>query len=488
MKTINNKSVLGSLKMKLTGVMAAMVLAGCASVGPDYQAPSMQLNHYTQVSETVPASQLTQQLVQQNWWKQFGDVQLAQIIALANEHNPTLAAAKANVNRAMAIFEDVRDNDLPLGSALASYSAQGQIFPGVGALESDQTSAQYSPRVNFHSRQLGLFAGWQLDIVGKFARAEEAANADAEAAFYTWQEARLTLLSNVANSWMLYRSLQNRLLVAEETLSSLNRTQDIVQAQVDAGFATRLDSLRVEGQVAAVNAEIPVLKAQTEATRQLLIALAGGEVKLADFDWSAKPVPVLAKPVALEESSDFLKKRPDVLAAERRLASATAAIGVAKADLYPSLSLNGFLGFLSTQGSVVSGDAKAWSLTPGINWQALDLDSVYARIRAADARQEANLAQFEQTVLQAIAQTRSSLEYYTQSQQRLHALEAQVSASEAALELAKYQYKNGAIGLLDLLDVERQWLSSRDQQVSAQAQMSSALIAIYTALGGGVLV
>jgi len=239
--------------------------------------------------------------------------------------------------------------------------------------------------------------------------------------------------------------------------------------------------------VAAVEADLPALKAQVEASKQLLIALAGGDDAVTAIDWQQTAVPELQKPVSLQASADFLSKRPDVRQSERRLAAATANIGVVTADLYPSLSLSGFLGVFSTQGAVLTGDAKAWSIAPSMSWQALDLDSVRARIRAADAQQQASLASFENTLLNAIAETRTSLSNYTQLQQRLASLETQVKANQEALELARYQYKNGAIALLDLLDVERQWLSARDQRVQAQAQVSSALVDIYQALGGGIL-
>jgi multidrug efflux system outer membrane protein len=149
--------------------------------------------------------------------------------------------------------------------------------------------------------------------------------------------------------------------------------------------------------------------------------------------------------------------------------------------------MNGFLGFFSTQGSVLSGNAKAWSIAPTLNWEVLDLDSVRARIRLADADKEVVLAQFEQTVLNAIAESKTALSNYTELQRSLDAINLQVSANASALELARVQYQNGAIGLLDLLDVERQWLAARDQQADAKAQLAGALVDIYTALGGGVI-
>jgi multidrug efflux system outer membrane protein len=464
-----------TLSTKLSAIAGALLLAGCVSVGPDYQAPEM-----VEVSLSAKAEQNQQvQAIDQQWWNAFDDEDLSQLIAIADQHNPSLAIAKGNVNRATAIFDDVEDNDWPVGGVTGNYTAQRQVFPGPPGFAPD--------RVSIRSRQLGLNAGWTIDVAGKLERAEQAANADREAAIYAWHEAKLALLSNVANTYISFRGLQARLDVAETTLASLQKTQKIVDAQVEAGFATKLDAYRITAQVANVEASIPQLRATTEQTKQALIALVGGEQLVADIEWNKTQLPVLSAPLPLEDSSNFLQRRPDVLAAERRLASATANIGVATADLYPSLSMNGFLGFFSTQGSVLSGNAKAWSIAPTLNWEVLDLDSVRARIRLADADKEVVLAQFEQTVLNAIAESKTALSNYTELQRSLDAINLQVSANASALELARVQYQNGAIGLLDLLDVERQWLAARDQQADAKAQLAGALVDIYTALGGGVI-
>lgn len=480
-KTLFNKT---RLKAGLTLLMTGLILAGCATVGPDYQAPELkpvELKSHQQTGEQATAIDYQAPMdIQQDWWQQFNDPQLSQLITIADTYNPSLAIAQANLAIALAIFDDVSNDDQLKARASAAYGVQRQVIFG------DTSTNPQRPRLE--SRQLGLSAGWEIDLVGKFARAEEAANADAEAAYFAWQQARLSLLSQIANTYIDYRGLQARLTVAEGTLNSLSRTQAVVDSQVEVGFATRLDALRVKGQIAAVEAILPSLKAGAEAARQVLIALAGGEEKLVGFEWQPKAIPSLISPIALGHSADFLQQRPDVRAAERKLAAATANIGVARADLYPSLSLTGFLGFFSTQGQVIDSDSRAWSIAPGVQWNVFDLGSVRARIKGANAEQSASLAGFEQTVLNAISETRTSLSNYTQLQQKLYALDEQVQANSEALTLAQYQYKNGAINLLNLLDTERQWLSSRDEKVIAQAQMTGALIDIYSALGGGILV
>lgn len=456
-----------------SSLMASILLVGCATVGPDYQAPSME----TTASATSEPLRLETKVAQQ-WWLQFNDQSLNALIAIADRHNPSIAIAKANIAKAYAIFDDIEDNDWPSIGTSATYNAQRQVVP----------SAQNThERMTLRSRQLGLTADWELDIVGKFERAEQAAIADAEAAYYAWQDARLALLANIANTYVQYRGLQAQLAVAKDTLDSLSRTESIVHSQVQAGFATELDELRIKSQIASVKADIPSISASTEAARQMLIAFAGGTQTLIGFDWESQQIPTLAAPVPLHHSKGFLKQRPDVQAAERRLAASSANIGVVSADLYPSISLSGFLGFFSAQGKILSSNAKAWSIAPEVSWQAFNLDSVRARIRAADADHQANFARFEQTVISAIAETKTALSNYTQLQHRVNALIEEESANKKALSLAQYQYENGSIDLLGLLDVERQWLASRQRQVDARTQMTNSLITIYTALGGGLL-
>lgn len=461
------------IKTSFTGVMAALFLAGCVTVGPDYQVPTLPATNLTETIGTTATDR-----VEREWWHQFNDANLNQLMTVAYEHNPSVAVAKANLYRAMAIFDDVEDNDWPTGSVEASYSSQRQALPGT------PISAE---RISLQTRKLGISAGWSLDIVGKFERAEQAANADAEAYYYAWKDARLTLLANIASQYIEYKGLQARLSVANETLQSLTKTAFIVSSQVENGFATQLDALRIESQIAFVKADIPSFRAATEATRQSIIALAGGESVLQHFNWQADVIPALSGPVALTNGENFLKQRPDVLAAERRLAASTANIGVATADLYPSVSMTGFLGLFSSQGTVLTGDARAWSMTPTLSWQALDLDSVRARIRIADAERDASFARFEQTVLSAVSETQTALSNYGELQRRMAALMIAVEANKEALSLAQYQYQAGSIDLLSLLDVERQWLAARDKQVRARAQMTQAIVSIYTALGGGLL-
>lgn len=466
-----------SINLSLTTiVVSVLIITGCTTVGPDYKAPGLDSTEMIEPKHHFDNLLVNDAHHKQTWWELFNDNNLNQLIAVADEHNPSVVIAQANLAKALAVFDDVENDDWPQGDLLAQYTAQRQVLAGGG-----------DTRASVRSRQLGLSAGWELDMVGKFARAEEAAAADAESAYYAWQDARLSLLSSLADTYVRYRGLKNRVMVMRDTLDTLSTTQQVVEAQVESGFATELDRLRVKSQIASVRSQLPALEAAIEAARQTLIALSGGADKLKGFDWNRTAIPALHEPISLVGNEDFLQFRPDVMAAERNLAATSAAIGIAEADLYPSVSLNGFLGFFSNSGNVISADAKAWSLAPSLQWQVLDMNSVRARIRVAEAGHRESLARFEETVLNAVAEVVTALSDYSHLQRRLHEIDQQVLADEEALSIAKYQYKNGSIDLLNMLDVERQWLTSRDERVTVLTQVTASLIKIYSSMGGGFL-
>ena len=466
-------------KWYLLGLNIALlsVLPGCATVGPNYVSPAFE---EVDLYGDVATQQQLNTALDKKWWRFFDDEQLLSLVEIADENNLSIAIASANVERASAVFDDIEDDDWPSGGLISTYSAQRQV----PALPGDSGTNE---RSTLRTRQFGLTSSLVLDVAGRLRRAEEAANAQREEALLLWYEARLSVLSNVSRLYIEYRSIQNRLVVAETTLSTFLETETVVANQLEAGLSSQLDALRVKSQVSDIRSQIPLLQAQLTQLRNAITALVGGEANTTGINWQENTIPTFSHPLPLSNSNKFLSKRPDVRAAERRLASATASIGVATADLYPSISMTGFLGYFSTQGPVIGSDAKAWSIIPSLNWEILDLDSVKARIRAAEADNARILAEFEQTVLNAIAESRTAISNYVRFEERLIALEQQVNANEEALSLAQFQYQNGALSLLDLLDVERQWLASRDRFADGKAQVALALVDIHVSLGGGVL-
>jgi multidrug efflux system outer membrane protein len=203
-------------------------------------------------------------------------------------------------------------------------------------------------------------------------------------------------------------------------------------------------------------------------------------------DLSPKDLPAIAKALPIGDPAEQLQRRPDILSAERKLASATARIGVAKADLFPRVSLSGFLGWTAGRGSQIgSSAANAWALGPSITWAAFDLGSVKARIRGADADAEGALATYEQQVLLALEESENAFSDYGKRQQRLISLIRQSESSRSAADLAEIRYREGTADFLVLLDAQRERLAAEDTQAQAEVDLYRGIVAIYKALGGG---
>lgn len=328
---------------------------------------------------------------------------------------------------------------------------------------------------------------WDVDLFGKVRRAIEASLAEAEQADILWHDAQLQIISQVAATYGDYRGAQFRLKVAEQNLANLRQTRTIVKARFQAGFASELEMARIDAQVFQVEASVPQMRnllARADATLSALLAKKPGELAL-----STEPeLPQLSKPVALVPGENYLRYRADVASSERALAASTARIGVATADLYPNVSVSGFLGFLSGPGLTLGGDTKSWSVAPTISWQAADLGSIKARIRQAEANSDIALAQFEQQVFDALADMQFSLQSYNFSRQQQQSTEHQWQASERAMTLARQRFEAGSGEFLELLEAQRDALQSREQLAVQEQQSFNRLVDIYRAFGGGISV
>ncbi|MCA1929025.1 efflux transporter outer membrane subunit [Rheinheimera sp.] len=457
-----------TLRLTAISVALASLLFGCASVGPSYAAPATA-NQVQLPAEYKAADKA------QHWWQQFNDPVLNQLIEQALLNNQTLAAAQANVTRAYAIFEDSDNDGLPRLDITASQ--QNNQVPDSAA----QNAGQIQRQAN-----LGGALSWDLDLFGKLRRAAEAADARAQGAELAWQEAKVQLLAQVAASYGDYRGAQLRLNVAEQNLGNLRRTKQIILARRDAGVASDLEISRIDAQIYQLQSTLPqyqFAKAQANATIAALVAQAAEQFVV---DTKTEALPELNKPLSFANQHNYLKFRTDVAVAERELAASTADIGVATAELYPQVSVSGFLGFISSPGLSLGSQNEAWNIAPSLRWQATELSSIQARIRGAEAEQQMAFARFQQTVFDALAQMQTSLQGYRTSREQQLSSQQQVLATEQAVQLTRAQYEAGTIEFLDLLDAEREWLAARDQQAVLSTQSFQRLVAIYRAFAGGI--
>ncbi|WP_445425500.1 efflux transporter outer membrane subunit [Alishewanella sp. HL-SH06] len=452
---------------KLSTMAILVATLSACTVGPDYQQP-------TQIATINFDSPYQQAEQAQSWWLAFDDATLNRLISRALVENRTLVQARANVDRAYAVFRDTQNNSLPKGSLASGYQAT-----------ENGTVSSSDDGVITRGFSNGASLSWDIDLFGKLRRATEAATAAAEQADILWHDAQVQLISQVATSYGEYRGAQLRLLVAEQNLQNLQQSRDIVLARLEAGLASELELAQIEVQYHQVQAAVPALRVAlltADATLSALLAQQPGKLNLG----SVPKLPELAEPVAVVAGENYLRYRADVASAERELAARTADIGVATADLYPNLSVTGFLGFISGPGFSLGSDNQSWALAPTLSWQAADLGSVKARIRVAEANATMALAQFEQQVFNAIADMQLSLQSYNLSREQQLSTERQWQASNKALRIARERYNAGSGEFLALLDAEREQLFARDQLAQLQQQSFSRLVAIYRSFGGAI--
>ena len=460
---------MNTLKLFLPSLLV-VALAAC-TVSPDYKTPdtapativSIQGGHYDQSRfETV-------------WWQQFDDPTLNQLVSKSLEGNRDLRVAFARWKAARAIRDDVSNDNLPVvTSRVSSQQGKGQV-PG-----------QTESRVNQERYDLGLDMAWEVDLFGRIQRQLESSDAREDAAAADVYQLRVTMIAEVVDAYGQLRGAQLREKIALANLKNQQDSRSVTVSLRDAGAGNELDVVRADARLAAVEATVPQLQAEQVRQKNRIATLLGERPNTLSVSLNPAELPAIAKALPIGDPAELLRRRPDVLAAERRLASSTADIGVATADLFPRVSLSGFLGFTAGRGSQIgSSAARAWSLGPSITWAAFDLGSVRARIRGADANAEGALATYEQQVLLALEESENAFSDYGKRQQRLLSLIKQSESSRAAADLAAIQYKEGTVDYLVLLDAQRERLNAEDAQAQGETDQYRGIVAIYKALGGG---
>ncbi|CAK15123.1 efflux transporter outer membrane subunit [Pseudomonas entomophila] len=455
----------------LTPSLLALALAACA-VGPDYKTPDTAP---ARLDSGLEAKAFDRSRFESVWWKQFDDPVLNQLVQASLEGNRDLRVAFARLKAARAIREDVSNDQIPVVTSRASSDlGKGQI-PG-----------QTERRVNSERYDLGLDMAWELDLFGRIQRQIEASEAQEAAAEADLQQLQVSLIAELVDAYGQLRGAQLREQIAVANLKTQQQSRDITVTLRDTGVGNELDVVRADARLAGVEATVPQLQAAQVRAKNRIATLLGQRPDAMTVDLSPKALPAIAKALPVGDPGELLRRRPDIRSAERQLAAATANVGVATADLFPRVSLSGFLGFTAARGSQIgSAASNAWALGPSITWAAFDLGSVRARLRGAKADADGALANYEQQVLLALEESANAFSDYGKRQQRLLALMRQSEASRKAAELASIRYREGTVDYLVLLDAERERLSAEDAQAQGEVELYSGIVAIYKALGGG---
>lgn len=469
---IADRAVLArTVVLALLGAM----LSACA-VGPEYAPPKLpQPAQFQQRDASIygagaPVAE---------FWKGFDDPLLTKLVEGALATNHDLRAALGRLDQARALARLSRKDLFPTVTAGAGYTearASSDQLPGVPRGQRD--SGLYDA---------GFDAFWELDLFGRVRRSVQASRAEAQATADELRALQVSVAAEVARTYFELRGLQEQLRVARGNADNQAATLKLTQARLDAGRGTDFDVARARGQLEFTQSRIPALEAAVLAAEHRLAVLNGREPSALRLELDGPaPLPALPQHVAVGAPADLLRRRPDVQAAERRLASATARIGVATADLFPRVTFNGTFGAAASDlGDLFTRDGQSYAFGPAIRWAFLDLGRVRDRIAASEAGAASNLALYEGAVLRALEEAENSLVSYARAQREGRHLADSAAASTRAAQLARLRFEGGASDFLQVLDAERSQLEAEDRLAQNQTRTATALVAVYKSVAGG---
>ncbi len=472
-----NGSACVALQTFFTLFVIATLLAGCR-VGPDYHAPQDQPP--AQWASPLAGGETNASSPDVQWWKSFRDPELDSLVVRAAESNLNIRAAWERIRQARFERGMANASFWPTIDANGSYtknraSATGLLpFPPGTPLEADLFQA-------------GFDSVWELDVFGGTRRSVEAASAELAAAEFGQRNLLLSVYAEVARNYVQARSFQRRLAVLRENIKAQQEILALTRDLFAKGLATDLDVQQGAALLATTQSQEPAFDTGFKSSAFRLAVLLGRPPgALVEELTSDAPVPAAPPSVPVGLPSDLIHRRPDIQQAERQLAAATARIGVAKADLFPQFSLTGNIGLESIYASDwFTAGSRYWTAGPMAQWRIFDAGRIRANIHLQTAHQEEALDNYEQAVLAAFEDVENALTAYAHEQVRRQSLARAVEADQKAVRLAEQLYRNGLADFLRVLESQRSLYQSQDALIESDQAVSSNLIALYKALGGG---
>lgn len=468
-------------------ILIAFALAGCTMVGPDYVKPTVPEAENWLESDDEKISSTEADISQ--WWTVFNDPVLNRLIESAYQQNYTLQNAGIRILEARA----------QLGIAIGSQYPQNQRASGDAAA---QRTSKNVPNARGAERfayvyDMGFDAAWELDIWGKFRRAVQSEMANLEASIANYDDILVTLMSEVARTYILLRTSEERLAVARENVKIQKRSLQIAEVRFKAGAVTELDVTQARSLLGSTEATIPQFIIDIRQAKNALALLLGklpGEIDT--MLEGPGLIPKVPASVAVGIPTELLRRRPDIRSAERQLAAQSALIGFAKADLYPHFALFGSVGFTTASSTgnrstnaglseMFDSSSFNYSVGPGISWDLFNYGRITNRVRVADARFQELAANYENTVLEAAQEAEDSMVAFLRSQDTVGFLADAVKASRRSVDLSMIQYREGLVDYQRVLDTQRFLSEQQDTLVARAGDVDLSLVALYKSLGGG---
>jgi len=477
------RSMMGRNGLCFVGLAIVFLLSGCTKVGPNFLRPKAKVSQTwldagDQRIKTEPVDY-------RSWWQTFNDPVLNRLIDRAYWDNLSLRIAGVRVLEARA----------QLGIAVGGLFPQTQ--QAFGSLQYNRTSERAPQAVSgsnpaYRQSEIGLQATWEIDFWGKFRRAIESADASLQATIADYDSALVSLTADVANSYILIRTLEKRLGIARQNVETQEESLKIAGVRFQYGTTSELDLEQAKTVLNSTLASIPPLETQLRQAENGLNTLLGlPPGKLTEFLEGPSEIPVSPPEVVVGIPADLLRKRPDIRSAEYQAAAQSAQIGVAKADLYPAFSLTGVFGFLSSDaGNFKLSDMFQWKSRivragPSFQWNIFNYGRITNNVRVQDARFEQLLIAYQNAVLKAQQEVEDNLVAFLRAQERAEYLARSTTAAKNSLDLAVLQYREGIKDFTTVLIAQQALLNEQDDLAATLGNISSSLVGVYRALGGG---
>jgi outer membrane protein, multidrug efflux system len=481
MSFIIEKKFMNYHSLLFLGLAILLFISGCKPVGPDYISPSPALpDAWSQQLklnlESGPVSNL------ESWWLVFNDTVLNDIISEAKNNNANLQIAFSRVLEARADYSGVKGDKLPYSDVHVGISESKMSDNG--------TFAQIAPSGGFNPQSLfstGVNATWEIDVFGRVRRSIEAAGYKYQQTIDDYYDVMVILLADVAMNYLEVRANQQMILNALQNAEDQTKSLELTKVRYSSGLCSYLDVAQAQYNLAETKSSLPEFEIQEYmALGRIAVLLGKFRDSLNPELLNNHPMPVPDTMVTLGIPADLLRQRPDIRAKERAIAQANAEIGVATADLYPTFSLSGFLGFGSKSvTSLFTIPGLQWGISLPVQWEIFNRKRIRANIAIREYQAEQLLISYENTVLKAYTEVDNSIFSYNKQTSKHEFLKEAVEANTEAVSLVNTQYENGLTDFQNVLDTERSLYRAQNKLVESQSKKLIDLVSIYQSLGGG---
>ena len=467
--------------------LAALLLGGCTAVGPDFLTPEVPVAEAWTLSEEAKVK--PESADYSTWWTIFNDPVLNKLVDTAYEQNLTLQVAGLRILRARA----------SLGIAVGQQYPQVQDATGGYrrlSISDNAPNASFLDR-DFDSFSVGLDTAWEIDFWGRFRRGIESADASLGATVADYDDLLVTLTAEVATTYVLIREFEERIAIASENVRLQERTLEIADVRFRTGAVNELDVTQARALLGDTQALIPFLQTLLRQAQNALSVLLGRPPsELREILGEPGTIPQAPAEVAMGVPAELLRRRPDIRSAELEAAAQSARIGIAKADLFPRITLAGFVGFSTSDAGgiqsndaslsdIFDGDSFTGFIGPSLRWPILNYGRVTNNVRVQDARFQQLVVNYQNTVLRAYQEVEDSLVAFLRAQDRTQFLTDSVAASRRSVDLSLLQYREGLVDYIRVLDAQSFLVTQQDRQAESRGAIARNLIGTYKALGGG---